>query len=95
MADQVLLSNGDLVTEKGERIDARALLGPQAAAVTAVTAPAALTSAAITGTESPTEAEHNLLVADVAALHGSVADLVTAVEALRTALTDNGTLAAS
>lgn len=38
------------------------------AAVTAITAPAALTQAAITGGESPTEAEFNALRADVAML---------------------------
>ena len=38
-----------------------------AGALTA-TAPAALTSAQLTGGESPTEAEHNALQADVAAL---------------------------
>lgn len=48
------------------------------------TAPAALTSAALTGGESPTEAEHNALQADVAALRGKVASLVTDLTALRT-----------
>jgi hypothetical protein len=48
------------------------------------TAPAALTSAAITGGESPTEAEHNALRADVVALRTTVAALVTDITALRT-----------
>jgi hypothetical protein len=43
-------------------------LGTIDAAITGITAPAALTSATITGGESPTEAEHNALRADVAML---------------------------
>lgn len=46
-----------------------------------VAAPAALTSAAITGGESPTEAEHNAVQADVAALRTTVADILTALKA--------------
>lgn len=42
-----------------------------------VAAPAALTSAALTGGESPTEAEHNALQADVAALRTTVANVIT------------------
>lgn len=49
-------------------------------------APAALTSAAITGGQDPTEAEHNALQADVAALRGTVAALVTDLTATRTKL---------
>lgn len=52
---------------------------PQAAAVTDA---AALTSAQLTGGESPTEAEHNALQADVAALRTK---LNAALAALRAA----------
>lgn len=45
-----------------------------------VAAPAALTSAAITGGESPTEAEHNALQADVAALRTTVAAILTSLK---------------
>lgn len=45
-----------------------------------VAAPSALTSAAITGGESPTEAEHNAVRADVAALHTTVAALLVALK---------------
>ena len=53
------------------------------AALTA-SAPAALTSAALTGGESPTEAEYNLLQADVVALRATVAALVVDLTASRT-----------
>ena len=46
-----------------------------------VAAPAAMTQAAITGGESPTEAEFNALRADVAALRGTVATLITNLKA--------------
>jgi hypothetical protein len=46
-----------------------------------VAAPGALTSAAITGGESPTEAEHNALQADVAALRTTVAAILTSLKA--------------
>jgi hypothetical protein len=49
-------------------------------------APAALTSAALTGGESPTEAEHNALQADVAALRTTLAAAVVDIAALRTKL---------
>lgn len=62
-----------------------------AGALTA-TAPAALTSAQLTGGESPTEAEHNALQADVAALRTTVAAVVVDLAALRTKL--NAELAA-
>lgn len=42
--------------------------------------PAALTSATITGGQSPTEAEHNLLVDDVAALHATLTALMNALQ---------------
>lgn len=54
-------------------------MGAQAAAVADA---AALTSAQLTGGESPTEAEHNALQADVAALRTKVNALLAA---LRTA----------
>ena len=46
-------------------------------------APAAMTQAAITGGESPTETEFNTLRADVVALRGTVAALVTDAAANR------------
>lgn len=45
-----------------------------------VAAPSALTSAAITGGEAPTEAEHNAVQADVAALRTTVAALLVALK---------------
>jgi hypothetical protein len=45
-----------------------------------VAAPAALTSVAITGGESPTEAEHNALLVDLAALRTTVANLLVALK---------------
>lgn len=63
-------------------------------------APAAMTQAAITGGEPPTEAEFNALRADVAALRGTVAALVTdaaadraKINAVLDALRDAGLLA--
>lgn len=53
------------------------------AALTA-TAPAALTSAQLTGGESPTEAEHNAIQADVAALRTTLAAAVVDLAAART-----------
>lgn len=44
-----------------------------------VTAPAALTSAQIAGGEAPTEAEHNALQADVAALHAKLSAVIVAL----------------
>ena len=55
--------------------DEAALRAADQAAV--VAAPAALTSAAITGGESPTEAEYNALQADVAALRTKLASVIT------------------
>lgn len=46
-----------------------------------VAAPAAMTQAAITGGESPTEAEFNALRADVVALRATVAALLTSLKA--------------
>ena len=45
-----------------------------------VAAPAALTSAQISGGEDPTQAEHNALQADVAALRATVAALITSLK---------------
>lgn len=47
----------------------------------AVAAPAALTSAQLTGGESPTEAEHNALQADVDALRTTLDDVITELKA--------------
>lgn len=52
------------------------------AAATAITAPAALTSATITGGESPTEAEHNALRADVSMLRTWAAAMHAALIAI-------------
>lgn len=56
------------------------------------TAPAALTSVAITGGESPTEAEHNALLTDITALRTTLAAAVTDLGTMRTKL--NAALAA-
>lgn len=45
-----------------------------------ISAPAALTSVAITGGESPTEAEHNAALVDIAALHAKVTALLAALK---------------
>lgn len=45
-----------------------------------VAAPAAMTSAAATGGDVPTEAEYNLLRADVVALRATVAALLVALK---------------
>lgn len=74
MAQNVVLSGGELLTEDdGVRIPITAFanLAPQTTytqtySTAARTVPAEV--AAITGGESPTEAEHNALVADVLAL---------------------------
>lgn len=70
MSERVVYSGGELRTESGGSIPPSALTGgaDQAAAIADT---AALTSAAITGGESPTEAEHNAVVADVAAIHAT------------------------
>jgi hypothetical protein len=47
-------------------------------------APAALTSAQITGGEAPTEAEYNQLQADAAAIRTTVAAVVTDLATIRT-----------
>jgi hypothetical protein len=46
----------------------------------AVSDPAALTSAAITGGESPTEAEHNAVRADLVATRTQLIALITSLE---------------
>ncbi len=58
--------------------------GDQTTQAATVAAPAAMTSAAITGGESPTEAEHNALRADVVALRTTVANLLTELKAAGT-----------
>lgn len=65
------------------KVPAAQLAGSAAAAVAAAVADlGALTSAQITGGESPTEAEHNALQADVAAIRTKVNALLAS---LRTA----------
>ena len=88
MAEPVLYSGGELVAEKsGTRIPITALadLGPQATytqtySTAARTVPAEV--AAITGGESPTEAEHNALVADVLALKKLINALIDDLQAV-------------
>lgn len=46
-----------------------------------VAAPAALTSAQITGAQSPTEGEHNQVQADVAAIHATLTELLVSLKA--------------
>lgn len=89
MAESVEYSGGRLRTESGSlNLDLSALVtaaaaytqtystgGRTVAAMTAA-APAAMTAATITGGESPTEAEHNALVADVVAVRAEVVKLV-------------------
>lgn len=58
----------DLTNTSSARLSGSGSLTSVDAAITAITAPAALTQAAITGGESPTEAEFNALRADVAML---------------------------
>lgn len=50
--------------------------------MTAVSAPTAMTQAAITGGESPTEAEFNALRTDVVNLRTTVAAILTALQAV-------------
>lgn len=87
MAEQVLYSGGELVTNAGTRVPITAFadLGPQTTytqtySTAARTVPAEV--AAITGGESPTEAEHNLVVADLLALKKVVNALIDDLQAV-------------
>lgn len=87
MAENVLYSGGELLTEAGERIPITAFadLGPQTTytqtySTAARTVPAEV--AAITGGEAPTEAEFNALVADVLALKKVINALIDDLQAV-------------
>lgn len=67
--------------------------GTQASAIADAAAPAAVSSSAITGGESPTEAEHNAVRADVVALRAEVATLTTKLNAALAALRGVGVIA--
>lgn len=61
----------------GKLIDLGVTTGAVSAQANAVAAPAAMTSAAATGGDAPTEAEYNALRADVVALRTTVANILT------------------
>jgi hypothetical protein len=75
---------GDDVITQGAAVAAQGALTSSA--------PAALTSVAITGGESPTEAEHNALLTDITALRTTLAAVQVDLAATRTKL--NAALAA-
>ena len=74
------LTTGDMKIGDGTTAFA-SLPGGAGGTAALVTAPAAMTQAAITGGESPTEAEFNALRADVAALRTTVANTLVELKA--------------
>lgn len=82
--DLTLTDGGNVANEGDEVYDQSAVVAAPAA-LTSV-APAALTSAQITGGQSPTEGEYNQAQADIAALRVTAAALVVDVAALRVTL---------